>query len=178
MEPWLRPDDAEAADPTEYHFLDLFKSLEQAFYWLREHLEATPADALWWEPAPGIPSIGSRIHHVICSSERLATYAFSRNPDYEALAAEAQHDWTLPEPLPSKEDLLADLEALHEGIRQRLRLLAPDALYRQRYVGRRRIPVRRSTILHHIAEHAAYHAGQLILVLRLWQAHHPRRADA
>ena len=179
MEPWLRPEDAaDTGDSTEHHLLDLFKSLEQAFYWLSEHLRATPEEALWWEPAPGVPSIGVRIQHIIRSSERLATYAFARNPDFEALAAEAQHDWTPPPEPPQKDELLADLQALHEGIRRRLQLLSPDALYRQRHVGRRRIPVRRSTILHHIAEHAAYHAGQLILILRLWQAHHTSHSDA
>ncbi|MCS6966892.1 MAG: DinB family protein [Candidatus Kapabacteria bacterium] len=169
MEPWLRPEEETTVqDPTEFHFLDLLKSLEQALYWLREHLTATPVEALWWEPAPGIPSIGARVHHVIHASERLATYAFAKSPNYEELAAESAQDWT-PSPT-AKEELLADLQAVFESIYQRIQWLARDALYRQRLVGRRRIPVRRSVILHHIAEHAAYHAGQLVVLLRLWQA--------
>ncbi|GEM_PF-114210 len=176
MEPWLRPEEEAPADLMEYHLLDLVKSLEQARHWLHEHTEAVPEEALWWEPAPGVPSIGARLYHIIHSSERLATYAFSRNPNYEELAAEAAHDWTPPRM--SKEELLRDLDTVFSSIQERLQWLARDALYRQRYVGRRRIPVRRSTILHHIAEHAAYHAGQLIVLLRLWQAQQRSPEDA
>jgi uncharacterized damage-inducible protein DinB len=179
MEPWLRPDGEEAAeltDLTELHIADVHKSLEQALYWLREHIEATPEEALWWEPAPGVPSIGARLHHVIHASERLATYAFAEEPDYEALAAEARRDWTPP--AMTKAELLAGLEKVFNGIQQQLQQLSSDAFYRRCFVGRRRIPVRRSTILHHIAEHAAYHAGQLIVVLRLWQAQHAASTNA
>ncbi|MEN3027034.1 MAG: DinB family protein [Chlorobiota bacterium] len=171
MEPWLRPlQTAESRAPDELHVLDLLTSLEQAYYWLRSHIEAIPAEALWWEPAPNIPSIGTRLQHVIRSSKRLAAYALSPAPDYEALSEEAQRDW-IPEPT-SKEELLAELAATFSELRSRVEALTASALSQECFVGRRRIPVRRSAILHHIAEHAAYHAGQLILLLRLWQAQH------
>lgn len=171
MEPWLRPDEvAEPYDRAAHHSRDLLKSLEQAYYWLRQHVEATPEEALWWEPAPGIPSIGARLHHVLRASERLAMYAFGEALDYEALAADAARDWA-PQQRP-KSELLAALHDTFHRIRQLFHDLPPEALLRLCPVGRRRIPVRCSTILHHIAEHAAYHAGQLILVLHLWQAQH------
>lgn len=176
MEPWLRPDDTTGPDDgAAQHHRDLLTSLAQAHYWLRQHVEATPDEALYWEPAPGIPSIGARLHHVLRASERLATYAFVEAPDYEQLAADASQDWTPPRC--SKSELLAAVDGTFERIRQHLQGLSPEALPHLRAVGRRRIPVRCSTILHHIAEHAAYHAGQLILLLRLWQAHQASSAD-
>lgn len=168
MEPWLRPEEALVGeDSSRWQREDLRKSLEQALFWLRTHLESTPEEALWWEPAPGVPSIGARVHHVIRSSQRLAAYGFEADLDPEALAAEAAQDWAPPRQ--SKAELLAQLETTFARLQQQLQ--QAEELQRLCMIGRRRIPVRLSTLLHHIAEHAAYHAGQLILVLRLWQAH-------
>jgi len=166
MEPWLQLED----QPTAPQLLDLLKSLQQALYWVRQHLQATPEEALWWEPAPGVPSIGARLQHLIRSSQRLATYAFEPAPDPEQLAAHAAQDW-LPSHC-SKQELAQELEATFRRIEERLRSIEPEALYQLCSVGRKRLPVRRSTVVHHIAEHASYHAGQLIVLLRLWQAQH------
>ncbi|WP_243664756.1 DinB family protein, partial [Rhodothermus marinus] len=48
------------------------------------------------------------------------------------------------------------------------RALSEAELDAVRPVGRRRLPVRRATILHHLIEHAAHHSGQLILLVRLY----------
>ena len=166
MEPWLQPEDELVAPQVR----DLHTSLQQALYWARQHLEVTPEEVLWWEPAPGVPSIGARIQHLIRSSQRLAAYAFDPAADPEQLAAHAAQDW-LPSRC-SKQELLQELEATFRQLQEQLRRAEPEALQQPCFVGRKRLPVRRSTLVHHIAEHASYHAGQLIVLLRLWQAQH------
>lgn len=164
MEPWLMPDDASV--PSRQG--DLIKGLEQARYLLEAALRELPEEALWWEPASTMPSIGARIQHLIGASRRLGTYAFEADYDPQALAEMAQRDW-----LPThraKPELLAEVGAAFEEIATRIRVLDERALDELRPVGRRRHPVRRSVILHHLVEHAAHHVGQITLLVRLWEA--------
>jgi len=165
MEPWLRPE--EASVPARH--ADIIKGIEQALYLLETAVRDVPEEALWWEPAPMVASIGARIQHLIGASRRLHTYAFDAEWDPEALAEMAERDW-VPAPRP-KADVLREARTVFEEIIEKIRTLDESALDEPRPVGRRRISVRRSVILHHLVEHAAHHVGQIFLLVRLWEAH-------
>lgn len=168
MEPWLTPDEP-TISPRK---ADLLKGLDQVLYLLETYLQGLPDEALWWTPAPDVPPIGARLQHVVGASSRLATYALEEDYDPNALAALAEQDWaTTGRP---KTDLLTEVRQTLTGIRGRILTLPDEALDEPRPVGRRRIPVRRAGILHHLIEHAAHHVGQVVLLVHLWEADHPR----
>ena len=146
----------------------MYGRLEQALFWVNDFMEKVPEEALWWQPDPSITAIGTRLQHIIGSSERLAAYAFDPNPDPAALAEKAKADW-VPSHRP-KAELTDAFRGIIADVQARLRAAEPGALDEIRPIGRKRIPVRRAAIVHHIAEHANLHAGQLVLLLRLWQA--------
>ncbi len=163
-EPWLIPDEARGPEARR---ADLLKGLQQVQYWIEEALDQLPEEAaLWWEPAPGIPSIGSRVQHILGASRRLAAYALEPSPDPEALAAEARMDWTPRGG--SRKQLLEALRQQFAALARRIEALTESELDEVCHVGRRQLPVRRATILHHLIEHAAHHSGQLILLVRLY----------
>lgn len=164
MEPWLRPDEEEVAARQA----DLIKGIEQALYLLEAALRDLPEEALWWEPAPTVASIGARMQHLLGASRRLETYAFDAEYDPEAMAQMAERDWVPSHR--SKADLLEDARAVLGEIAARIRTVDEGALDERRPVGRRRVLVRRSVILHHLVEHAAHHVGQILLLARLWSA--------
>jgi uncharacterized damage-inducible protein DinB len=164
MEPWLTPDEGAIA-PRQ---ADLLKGLEQAKYLLEATVRELSEEALWWEPAPSVASIGARMQHLIGASRRLATYAFDVGYDLQALAEMAEREWQPTHR--SKADLLAEVQTAFQEIAEKIRFLDERALDELRPVGRRRLPVRRAVILHHLVEHAAHHVGQIILLARLWHA--------
>lgn len=164
MEPWLTPDNRPGILPRQ---ADLLKGLQQVQYWIEEALRELPEEAaLWWEPAPNIPSIGARMQHILGSCRRLAAYALEPAPDPEALAAEARGDWT-PQG-GARDQLCQTLQQQFAELTRQIEQLSEAALDAVCFVGRRRVPVRRATILHHLIEHAAHHSGQLILLVRLY----------
>lgn len=165
MEPWLE----EAPDSLrDMRTTDISTRLAQALFWVCNFAEEVPEQALWWQPHPSIAAIGTRLQHVIGSSERLAASAFDPNPDPAVLAEKAKADW-----VPShrtKAQLIDAFRTIIERAQLRLREAEPGALDTMRPIGRKRIPVRRANIVNHIAEHATLHAGQLKVLLRLWEA--------
>jgi uncharacterized damage-inducible protein DinB len=164
-EPWLESDQTEGIAARRE---DLLKGLRQVQYWIDEALAQMPDEImLWWEPATGIPSLGARLQHILGASRRLATYALAANPDAETLAAEAHLDWT-PRGL-SKTILAQRLRDFFTELIRQVEALPEEAMDERCRVGRKQLPVRRWTILHHLVEHAAYHSGQLILLVRLYE---------
>jgi len=163
-EPWLIPDEVRGVEARR---ADLLKGLQQVQYWIEEALmQLSEEAALWWEPAPGVPSIGARVQHILGASRRLAAYALDPAPDPEALAAEARMDWK-PRGS-SRAELLEALRQQFAALARHIETLPEAELDAVRPVGRRRLPARRATILHHLIEHAAHHSGQLILLARLY----------
>lgn len=171
MEPWLVPDEASAL-PRQ---TDLIKGIEQARYLLEAAVRDLPEDAVWWEPAATVASIGTRMQHLLGASQRLATYAFEADYDLETLARMAERDWHPTHR--SKAELLQQLRATFEEIMGKIRSLDERALDELRPVGRRRLPVRRAVILHHLVEHAAHHVGQITVLVRLWEARSESPSD-
>ena len=169
MEPWLTPDESNVFPRKA----DLLKGLDQVLYWLDIYLRNLPEEALGWTPAPEVPPIGARLQHIIGASRRLATYALEDNYDPHLLAATAERDWEVPHR--PKAELLAEVRQSLTDLRTRIAALPDETLDEVRPVGRRQIPVRRAGILHHLVEHAAYHAGQVALLARLWEARREER---
>lgn len=164
MEPWLAPDDPEVPPRKA----DLLKGLDQVLHLLETTLGDLPEEAIWWTPAPTVPPVGARLQHIAGASYRLAAYALEANPGAEALAAMARRDWTVTHR--PRAELMAEVRRVFTRIREQVEGLAMEALDERRPVGRRQIPVRRSAILHHLVEHAAHHTGQVVLLVRLWEA--------
>lgn len=162
MEPWQHPDPAGLTDTRRY---DLETSFRQAFWSVETVMAELPAEALWWQPVPSVPSIGARMQHIIGSARRLAAYAFDPPDDPAVFIPQAEAEWQASDQ--SAEALLETLRGVLDAVRARLAEHDLDAICP---IGRKRIPVRRAALLHHIAEHTALHAGQLVLLLRLWQA--------
>jgi uncharacterized damage-inducible protein DinB len=162
MEPWQHPDPAGLTDTRRY---DLETSFRQALWSVETTLADLPAAALWWQPAPSIPSIGARMQHIIGSARRLAAYAFDPPEDPAVFIRQAEVEWQPGEATATA--LLDTLRGVLEAVQARLDEADLDAICP---VGRKKLPVRRAALLHHIAEHTTLHAGQLVLLWRLWQA--------
>lgn len=106
------------------------------------------------------------MQHILGSCRRLAAYALEPATDPEALAAEARGDWT-PQG-GARDQLWQTLQQQFAELTRQIEQLSEAALDAVCFVGRRRVPVRRAIILHHLIEHAAHHSGQLILLVRLY----------
>ncbi|MCG8608151.1 hypothetical protein MJD09_24595 [bacterium] len=183
MEPWLTPDSSESSDDERRN---LHKSLDQVKYWIQFHLESVPREALWWQPAEQIPSIGMRIEHIVFGTRALGVLAF--DPDYSPITPPTQNSagWTTT--FRAKKALIRDLATAIEEIKEKLSVTSTDELEKdvvlnvemltppeakgrlRSFKGDMDPRIRRSVIMHHIVDHTAFHAGQLILLLRLWEA--------
>lgn len=162
MEPWLESLSHPCENP---RVADISVGLDQVLYLLEQTLSSIPEEYLWNEPAPGIPSIGARVQHIIGSSSRLYTYAYDSEADPQKLARDAVNDW-VPGGYSAKE-LISRLKETFDQIK--VSLFNDEDLDAICPIGRKKIPVRRSTVLHHIVEHAAHHTGQIILLARWWK---------
>lgn len=185
MEPWLSSDNSNSIN---FYTANLFKSIKQANYWIQHHLESLPREALWWQPVEGISAIGSRVEHVIFVSRALAMLAFS--PDFSPITPPTQKYGGWEVSYRSKKNLLRDITSALEQIQEKLSSSSEKELREElvldvkqltppegqeelnSYKEDLKIPIRRVVVLHHIVEHAAYHAGQLIVVRRLWESKH------
>lgn len=149
----------------------------QTSAWLRglQHLEEVldrwvadlEPEGYWWLPSESVNPIGSLVRHIGGASLRLLHYAEGRMPP-EALIVEGRTDFE-PSGAPGKE--------LYEECMQRLRVvragiaaLEPSEFSAVREVGRKRIPVRTTIIVQHLLEHGHAHAGQVIIVRKLFDA--------
>ncbi len=145
--------------------------------WLRglEHVEITlekwvadlSPEGFWWTPASGVNPVGSLVRHIGGSSLRLLRYAQGTMPS-DALREEGAQDF---------QALRQDGEALYAQCRERLqevreglKALMPEEYEAVREVGRKRIPVRTTIIVQHLLEHAHAHAGQVVVMRKLYDA--------
>ncbi len=160
MEPWMATANSRAES--------ILVGLRQAAYLLERALEGLPREAIWWEPAQGIPGIGPRVRHLVRAGRRLLAYARNEALDREALARQAQEDFS--ETWESAEPLLEEVRRFAEEVRAFVEGLREGEWAEICAVGRKRVPVSRALILHHLVEHTAHHVGQVLLLRRLWEA--------
>jgi uncharacterized damage-inducible protein DinB len=131
-------------------------------------LEKTAADLTPAELATkpnGAASAAFHLRHVAGSCDRLLTYARGENlsdEQLEFLRSEAAEDLDL-----SAGELVREASASIENVLEFYRTVSPDALFEERYVGRRRLPTNVFGLLFHIAEHTARHVGQITTTAKI-----------
>jgi uncharacterized damage-inducible protein DinB len=111
------------------------------------------------------PSAAFHLRHIAGSINRLLTY--SRGEEL----SEAQFEF-----LRAENSLNSDLNAAEltgraiDEINKALAALqnvAPESLFEERFVGRKRLPTNVFGLLFHIAEHTARHVGQIITISKI-----------
>ena len=146
-----------------------------ASVWLRglEDVEETvakwsdglSAEGFWWTPGEGLNPVGGLVRHIGGASERLLYYALGR-PVPEALKRTAPQELAATGEAP--EEALEAFRATFARIRADLEALTPEAIETVHPVGRAAIPAKAAFVLHHLVEHAQHHAGQVIVMRKLW----------
>jgi uncharacterized damage-inducible protein DinB len=121
-----------------------------------------------WTSTAGAATAGFHLRHMAASIDRLLTYARGE-PLSEQQRARLKAE-KRPAPEVCAAELLRDLrEAVEEGLDQ-LRRTRVEDLDAPRPVGRAGHPSTVRGLLHHAAEHAARHAGQLITTVKVVRA--------
>lgn len=141
---------------------------------VRETLErwagGLPPEGFWWTPGPPLNSVGGLLRHIAGASERLLAYALGE--ETEALRRSAAEELRASEEAP--EALLGEALRVLAAVEARLGRLEPAQLEAVRPVGRAAVPAQAAFILHHLVEHAQHHAGQVIVMRKLWELQGPR----
>ena len=137
----------------------------------REEVEALtkgfPDDLLWEKPV-GVASVGFHLQHLQGVLERLFTYARGEQlseEQLERLAAEGKNA-----PLNTSMLYNAFSEEVERALEQ-LRNVDEKGLLEAREVGRQRLPSTVTGLYTHAAEHTMRHVGQLLVTVRILQAH-------
>jgi uncharacterized damage-inducible protein DinB len=139
----------------------LLAPLLYSFQMAREDLarwtEGLTSGQIWATPH-GFGSVGFHLRHIAGSTDRLMTYVQSKplsETQMAVLKAEKEQG-------PSRETLLAALNAAFDNAEALVRSLNPAQLAEPRAVGRKRLPATVVGLLFHIAEHTQRHVGQAI----------------
>jgi hypothetical protein len=125
---------------------------------------------IWFEPG-GAASIGFHARHVAGSIDRLLTYARGETlseVQRSALASEGKPG----SPLPSGEELYAEVRHFVDAALAQLRETNPATLAKAREVGRAKLPSTIIGLIFHAAEHAQRHTGQIITTAKIVQGLH------
>jgi hypothetical protein len=157
-EPWLRGPLAGVSP----FIAPTMRGFEQALEDLAKWTEGLTEEQIW-RTHGDIGSLGFHMKHIAGSTERLATYAAGLQLTPEQLTdmkAEQQ-------PGESREELLARMGEAFRRAAGLLRSLDPAALEAPREIGRKRLPSTAIGVVVHIAEHAARHVGEAIVIARL-----------
>ncbi|MCS7083313.1 MAG: DinB family protein [Bacteroidetes bacterium] len=145
------------------------RGLEEVEETVRRWTADLEEEGFWWRPAPGLNPIGGILRHIARASRRLLAYGLDRPlpADLEGLPVGAEEF----EPLGQRSaEVRAEFEQAWAELRAAYQGLAEADLARLVHVGRRRIAVQAVFVLHHLVEHAQHHAGQLIVLRKLWEA--------
>jgi len=161
MDPFLQGD-VQGVDAQRSAWLRGLEHLEQV---LARWTDGLDADGYWWTPADELNPIASLVRHIGGSSLRLLRYAQGTMPT-DALRQEGAHDF---------DRTGTDGAAVYALCRDRLRevrqgllALGPADYVLVREVGRKRVPVRTTIIVQHLLEHAHAHAGQVVVMRKLY----------
>ena len=133
--------------------------LDQAGYWWAPPVAGAPVE--------GVNPIGCLVRHIGGSSLRLLHYAQGLMLP-EALREEGNSDF-VPSGAPGAVIYTQCAERLRT-VREGLLALRPEEFAVMREVGRKRIPVRTTIIVQHLLEHAHAHAGQVVVMRKLYDA--------
>lgn len=113
----------------------------------------------------GVPSVAFHLRHIAGSVDRLLTYA--RGEDLN----ETQFDFLKAETSKIFDSNAAELikraAASIEMTLDFCKNAAPETLFEERFVGRKKLPTNIFGLLFHIAEHTARHVGQIITTAKI-----------
>lgn len=141
--------------PTAHAFLQAIVDLEKIKL-THEELLTKPNNA---------PSAAFHLRHIAGSVDRLLTYA--RGEDLNA----AQFDFLKAETAETSdltaEELINQAILSIENALDFCKTVAPEILFKERFVGRKKLPTNVFGLLFHIAEHTARHVGQIITTARI-----------
>lgn len=157
-EPWLRgpiPANHPMAWPLRYSLLQVREDLDK---WTRG---LTPAQ-VWAEPH-GLGSIGFHIRHLGGATERLTVYIKGEQLTPDQLAEMKREK----EPGASLDELLMRLDEQFTYTAAVVAALDPRAWTEPRTVGRKALPTTVGGLVHHIAEHAQRHLGEIIVTAKI-----------
>ncbi len=142
--------------PAAHALLQAIADLETATRNLTaEELNARPNNA---------PSVAFHLRHVVGSIDRLLTYSRGENLN------EAQFDFLNAETKNAEsnaDEMIKEAIAKIENALAELKSVAPESLFEERFVGRRKLPTNVFGLLFHIAEHTARHAGQIVTTAKI-----------
>jgi uncharacterized damage-inducible protein DinB len=145
------------------------RGLEEVEECVRRWTADLDSEAFWWTASPELNPIGGVVRHIARSSRRLLAYALDcpLPADLETAPLGAEEFQPMGQ---SAQEVRAEFEQAWQEVRSAYERLSEEDLLRTVYVGRRRLPVQAVFVLHHLVEHAQHHAGQLILLRKLWNA--------
>jgi uncharacterized damage-inducible protein DinB len=113
----------------------------------------------------GAASVAFHLRHIAGSTNRLLTYA--RGEELSAAQFEFLKTETAEPGDSSAEELIVLATAAIEEALEYCRTVAPEILFEERFVGRKKLPTNVFGLLFHIAEHTARHVGQVITTARI-----------
>jgi uncharacterized damage-inducible protein DinB len=113
----------------------------------------------------GAPSVVFHLRHIAGSSDRLLTYA--RGAELNAAQFEFLKTETAESSDSSAAELVKEAVAAIEEVLRFCRTIAPEVLFEERFVGRKKLPTNVFGLLFHIAEHTARHVGQITTTARI-----------
>lgn len=113
----------------------------------------------------GAPSIAFHLRHISGSIERLLTY--SRGVKLN----DAQFEFLTNETADFSDSNVAELtqkavDSINNALDE-LKTVAPESLFEQRFVGRKKLATNVFGLLFHIAEHTARHVGQIVTTAKI-----------
>lgn len=130
-----------------------------------------PESLLWTRPG-GVASAGFHLRHMSGVIDRLFTYARGAQLDeHQRLAL--RDESSAPDAPVAVEALVLAFELQVEGAIGLLREMDESTLSLPRAVGRMALPSTVRGLLFHAAEHVQRHLGQLLVTVRIQQAHEP-----
>jgi len=108
----------------------------------------------------GAPSAAFHLRHIAGSINRLLTYARREQlnaAQLDFLQAETADDSKL-----NADELTAKVVTEINNALEIIKTVAPEILFEERFIGRRKLPTTVFGLLFHIAEHTARHVGQIV----------------
>ena len=161
IEPWLSGSHS-AIHPC---LRPLLFSLEQAQQDLRHWTLRLSEEQVWAQPL-GLAPLGFQLRHIAGSVDRLFTYVEGNQLNERQLTA------LRSEMIPgaSLSELLTEMDAVFQGVVQKVERLDAIAITENRGVGRKQLPTTVIGLLVHIAEHTQRHVGQAILTAKVLSA--------
>lgn len=160
MPVWLRGDVPGVAAPLQavaHGLLNMLEEVEQA-------VNQLPRSQLW-QNLGGAASAGFHLRHIAGSTSRLFTYARGEELSDKQRTALALEKTATPDV--ALDDLLHELREVVDSCLAELRSLQEAQLDTPRGVGRAAHPSTVRGILHHAAEHAARHSGQVVTTTKI-----------